>query len=41
MKTILNTFVALGVLAGSVGLATSAQAFDAKTFWDNLEKVQR
>lgn len=34
MKTLLNTFVALGLIAGA---ATSAQAFDAKKFWQQIE----
>jgi hypothetical protein len=41
MKTVLNAFVALSVLAGSVGVAASAHAFDAKTFWETLDKTAR
>lgn len=41
MKTFLNTFIAVGILAGSMAAVTSAQAFDAKTFWEGLEKSQR
>ena len=40
MKKIMSTLVALSVLAGFVGATTHANAFDAKAFFAELEKVQ-
>mgnify|MGYP000997325937 CR=1 FL=1 len=38
MKTILNALVAVALVAGVAG---SAQAFDAKTFFEQQDKVAR
>ena len=35
MKTIMNTLVAIAL---ATGFAASAQAFDAKTFWEQQER---
>ena len=38
MKTVLNALVAVALVAGVAG---SAQAFDAKTFWEQQAKTAR
>lgn len=38
MKTLLNAIVALGLIAG---IASSAQAFDTKKFWQQIEANQK